>query len=582
MARPKDNWELDVTEDFTRGLNTSVRSDAINSGESLVAENIVFDQKIVSIDTGYRKFGVAIRGVPRACYQFVTKAGISTLVLITQLTVYLWTVSEWQYISDGTSTTCTDGEPAGEVNIVVGDITGFSSSDFIGIILDDGTQHKTTINGAPSGNIIVITDAIPAGRTVSVSALLLKALVLAGPDNISISVVTIPSHDWMVFTNGVDKPYRYDGTTVELVPNLPSSGNVVCKIVALKNNHLVLLNTIEGGTSYPQRVRRSDTGNPEEWVTGNAGYDDLYDSEDHIVAYEELGPYGIIYRENSIVRMEFEGSDTRLFFFEPVVTAEGVLNQASVVNLGDYHIIFGNYNIYEYRGGISITEIDDKIHEEIFGVGSQLNSSFLGRAFSFYVGELDEIWFFLPVGSSEKPNKILRYQVGQRAWYFRALSISFMGYGFYQVQTSRKWNALVGDWLSQTWQWVSASIQASSPVILLCDETNQVFEYDYLETTDDGTGITWKFGTKDFSSAEGRILVDSVRIKAKGTFLLEYSTDLGTSWSTYESIVLGAIVVRHNIFKQVDTERIRFRFSNTAGGFALHWFALKYKVSTEY
>ena len=578
----KDDWELNTIEDYTKGMNTSVRSDSIADGEVIDAQNVVFEKQTVRVDTGYKTFGVAVRGAPRASYQLFTKAGASYLTLVTDSTFYLWSGLEWQYVSDGTSTTCTDGEPAGEVNIVVGAIAGFSDTDFVGIILDDGTQHQTTINGAPSGSTIVITDAIPVGRTVSIGALFVRALDLTGSSNIPVSIVTLPSHDWMVFTNGVDIVQRYNGTTVEVVPNLPSSGNVICRLVALNNNHLVLLNTQEGGTSYPQRVRRSDTGNPEEWVTGNAGYTDLYDSEDFIVAYEELGPYGMIYRERSIVRMEYEGSDDRLFYFEPVVIGEGALNQDSVVNLGDSHLVFGNSNVYEYRGGFSLEPIGDKIYYEMFGVAGQLNPAYRDRMFAFYVEELDEVWFFYPAEASTKPNKVLRYLVGSRAWHFRTVNETFMGYGFDQAQANRKWNALVGDWLAQVWAWRSSKLRANSPTTLLCNGTNQVYEYDYLNPTDNGAVISWLFETKDFSSAEGRILLDSVRMKAKGTFLLEYSTDFGVSWATYGNLTLGGSIVRTEIFGQVDAERIRFKLSGTGAGFTLHWFALRYKVSSEY
>jgi hypothetical protein len=72
------------------------------------------------------------------------------------------------------STTATDGEPAGETNIVVSSIIGFSNRDYIRIILNDGTHHQTTISGTPSGSTIAISDPIPIGRSVSSGALLYK------------------------------------------------------------------------------------------------------------------------------------------------------------------------------------------------------------------------------------------------------------------------------------------------------------------------------------------------------------------------------------------------------------------------
>ena len=45
-------------------------------------------------------------------------------------------------------------------SLTVDSITGISSGDNIGIILDDGSLHWTTVNGAPSGTTVVITTGL--------------------------------------------------------------------------------------------------------------------------------------------------------------------------------------------------------------------------------------------------------------------------------------------------------------------------------------------------------------------------------------------------------------------------------------
>lgn len=45
--------------------------------------------------------------------------------------------------------------------ITVQDATGINDTDQIGIVLDDGTTFWTTVNGAPVGDVITITDALP-------------------------------------------------------------------------------------------------------------------------------------------------------------------------------------------------------------------------------------------------------------------------------------------------------------------------------------------------------------------------------------------------------------------------------------
>lgn len=63
----------------------------------------------------------------------------------------------------------TDVKVAGAASastIDVDTITGMASADNIGIELDDGTFHWTTINGAPSGDTVTLTDVLPSAAAV--------------------------------------------------------------------------------------------------------------------------------------------------------------------------------------------------------------------------------------------------------------------------------------------------------------------------------------------------------------------------------------------------------------------------------
>ena len=51
---------------------------------------------------------------------------------------------------------------ASDTAVDVDSDTGISDGDNIGIVLDDDTFHWTTVNGAPSGDTITLTDAIPS------------------------------------------------------------------------------------------------------------------------------------------------------------------------------------------------------------------------------------------------------------------------------------------------------------------------------------------------------------------------------------------------------------------------------------
>jgi hypothetical protein len=56
---------------------------------------------------------------------------------------------------------------ATDLTIDVNSISGLTTGDFIGIELDNGTMQWTTINGAPSGDTVTITDALTGSAAIS-------------------------------------------------------------------------------------------------------------------------------------------------------------------------------------------------------------------------------------------------------------------------------------------------------------------------------------------------------------------------------------------------------------------------------
>jgi len=54
----------------------------------------------------------------------------------------------------------------GDVNLLVDSITGVVNGQYVGVLLDDGTMHWTTVNGVPAGTTIVLADALPSAAAV--------------------------------------------------------------------------------------------------------------------------------------------------------------------------------------------------------------------------------------------------------------------------------------------------------------------------------------------------------------------------------------------------------------------------------
>ena len=578
----QSEWQYKFIPDVLGGINISEPSISIEDNQFLIAKNVNYQHGRMNKESGYKTFGDVVRGEPRGTYQFYLTDGTSHLMLITNDTVYKYDQSEWQYVSDSTSTTTVNDEMAGNTVIEVNSTSGFSVSDYIALVLSDGTQHQTTIASISAGVSITIDDAIPSGKNTGMGAIVLKAVDLSGNLDIQISVITVPSHNWFVFTNGIDSPKRYDGTDCVDIPNLPSSGNTTCRVVTLFNDYLLLGHTTEGGTRYPQRVRWPDTADPTNWSTGNAGYRDLYDSEDWIIAVNHLGPYTIFYRERSIVRCSYLGSADLLFDFETTINGEGALSQDSVIDLGDMHLFIGNSNVYEYRGGFDMSPVGDNIYYKVFGAQGELNAGNKQRVFGLYVEELDEVWFFYPPTGVEKPNRILRLSLQNNAWLTRDFNHDVVGFGLYQSTDDKTWNDLEGDWTAQDWTWDSRSVEDNAPTTHLCSADNlQVYEYDYVASTDDGTAISYEVVTKDFGHPKFKIRFDSYDFRIIGTdVLVEYSTDYGVSWNTLGTLS-SSTIQKKTLHKQIVTNFLRLRLSGS-DNFKLENVGIRYMQESEY
>ena len=75
---------------------------------------------------------------------------------------YTLTSSGDNWTTSFTSTQIGTAGSTGDTTVDVGSISGISNGDYIGIQLDDGSMQWTTVNGAPSGTTVTLTDALTA------------------------------------------------------------------------------------------------------------------------------------------------------------------------------------------------------------------------------------------------------------------------------------------------------------------------------------------------------------------------------------------------------------------------------------
>lgn len=65
------------------------------------------------------------------------------------------------------ATTLSAAEAAGQTALSVTDDDGISNADYIGIVLDAGSIHWSTVSGAPAGDVVTIADALPTAAAAA-------------------------------------------------------------------------------------------------------------------------------------------------------------------------------------------------------------------------------------------------------------------------------------------------------------------------------------------------------------------------------------------------------------------------------
>ena len=145
---------------------------------------------------------------------------------------------------------------------------------------------------------------------------------------------------------------------------------------------LIALNTTEGGSTFPSRVRFSNialaNNAPDSWdasdTTKSAGFNDLSQMGTPIVDGATLGSNFIVYSSDQVWQMEFVGG-TFIFNFRKLFQDRGIINQNCVVEVSGKHYVFDADDIYIHDGLSDQSLVDGRIKDYIYsGIDTVLRS----------------------------------------------------------------------------------------------------------------------------------------------------------------------------------------------------------------
>lgn len=363
-------------------------------------------------------------------------------------------------------------------------------------------------------------------------------------------------NDLFIITNGKDAIHKVDSTTISALGGSPPDS---AKCLVPFYNVLVLGHTIESGTACPYRLRWSDSGDPETWSGGNAGFVDLLDTPDFIMNIVPMGDRMFVFRERSIWELLYTGN-TGNSYFTPRMVVDGIGTYAgrSCVNLGDRILFFGSDSIYTFDG-ITVQAVSDPLFPLLFETGEMIvGHSKLNRTVAAFAEETSDYILILPTNTNDNPNLVIKYNTRTGAFTRRTIEASALGY--YTAQTQTTWSAATGNWEDADWQatpWRRQQLPSGAPTIIYCGTDGNIYEDD--RTTYSTELMTWE--SKDFVFAQSHRWLFCELWVSGNAFDFSFSTDQGQTWSEEETYTPSSTTVMERIRAQVEvtSDKIRFR-----------------------
>lgn len=424
---------------------------------------------------------------------------------------------------------------------------------------DDGqATHFVRIGNTEAEAYSQVTD--------SWTSILAAPLTGSASDRISYAFPLLSGARIAVFTNGLDAIMKWTGSG-----NAGALGGSppLAKFLIDFGSYLVLAYITTGGSTFRSRVQWSDTGNIEQWGSGDAGSTNLLEDTDDITGLGRFGNYLTVHKKNSIYVGYLTGTSA-IFRFDRRATGAGTASHSSIQSLPTGEQIFLSSDGIRIFNGVTAPLIDSPIMDEL---REFMNPSNIVKATSLVVKELDEYWVGIAIGSSTEPDTIYKYNYLSHQVYkdTRPLLVAM---GDYRSTTSAAWNDDPDSWDSDTTRWDQITDLSLSAIQAFGFSDGTVTKRT-TGASDDGEAIEGLWVSKGFKSSDFG-LPDGILMRWTGIQFLAKGQSVTIDYSTVGAegpwINVGTFTLTSDYPTQLDdfvgyldavSELCFFRFSNT-------------------
>ena len=288
-----------------------------------------------------------------------------------------------------------------------------------------------------------------------------------------------------ILNNGTDAPQQWllTGKCTDL-SNWPAS--TTCASIRAFKNLLVAVDVTKSGTRYPYMVKWShpaDPGSvPSSWditdATKDAGEFDLSDGYDYIVDCLGLRDSLIVYKQQSVWRLDYIGG-VFVLRSQKVLGTSGAMNKNCIVEIDGQHAVLTNMDVVIHDGQQATSILDKQSRRYLF---DNIDETYRGRCFVFKNPFFNEIYFCYPSMGHTACNKAMVWNWVERTVTFRdldtAIGITHAAHGPVDVTTLTAWSNDSDAWSSDTTAWNQPAVVPDVSRVLLAINNSKLLLLD--------------------------------------------------------------------------------------------------------
>lgn len=372
-----------------------------------------------------------------------------------------------------------------------------------------------------------------------------------------------------VMTNNSEVPQQWssiDFATPQLLTDLSNwetdiASGATCKVLRPFRQYLVALNTTEGATDFPQRVRWSDKGSANTLPTWDAsdpaqdaGFEDLLESYDEIIEGLPLRDRFMIYKDNETYLMSFTGGSA-VMSFRQLFKTSGILATHCAVEYRGNHFVFTQGDCIVHDGNTVKSIIDRQNREYLF---SQMDSVNYDRSFVCLNEEEDEVWFCFPEDGQDYATHAMTYSMQNGKWGERELpGVRFATQGEINQTGSDTWDSDSGSWDSDTSRWDESEYNpAEQKLILAGTDDTKLFEVGNSNTAD-GTVVRCNASRESdpFGDTDQLVRINRVRPIIEANDGTVFTIRIGTQTKPSDAIDYTDYTFTYGTDEQVNTRK---------------------------